>query len=462
MPASDVRVCFPSGTRMAVAQLLDRSYHRANTALYCYFLVVLAWAPLPLASNRDWSTRLLAGLLLAGGLWAVVLLLLRHLRVTPALRGAWLPLAALVLVQLWVALQLALGISVTPDATRQALLLGCGLVAAFVLVLLLVDSRERVLFTTRVMIWCGVIQAFFAGAMMMSDVEQIAFLDKIFDRGSASGTFVNRNHLAGFLEMNLAIGIGMLVAQLHSSPAANWREFTRRTIDTMLSRKFRLRLYLAIMVIALVLTRSRMGNSAFFTSLLVCGALGMVLQRRVTRNAVVFFVSLLLVDMYILGNWFGVDEVVERLRNTSLEEEHRDEVARDSIVMWRDHFWAGTGADTFFLAYVDGGYMSEDSLYFRHAENDYLELGSGFGFIGFSLLATTVLASLRQALLAQRRRKSRVLQGLGFASTMGVTSILIHSFSDFNLHITVNSLWFIVLLAFAWVAAFAREGREQA
>ena len=74
----------------------------------------------------------------------MVLLLLRRLRVTPALRGAWLPLAALVLVQLWVALQLALGISVTPDATRQALLLGCGLVAAFVLVLLLVDSRERV------------------------------------------------------------------------------------------------------------------------------------------------------------------------------------------------------------------------------------------------------------------------------------------------------------------------------
>ncbi|MEH6590027.1 MAG: O-antigen ligase family protein [Halioglobus sp.] len=429
-----------------------KSYHWANSALFYYFLAVLAWAPLPLGSNRDWSTRLLAGLLLAGLLWAAVLFFIRYLRLTPALRAAWPALAALLVAQVWVAAQLAFGISVAPESTRLALLLGCALVAAFVLVLLLVDSRERILLTARVMVWCGVFQAFFAGAIMMSDVEQVAFLDKTFGRSSASGTFVNRNHLAGFLAMNLAIGIGMLLAQLERHPAHNWREFMRRTIDTILSRKFRLRLYLAIMVIGLVLTRSRMGNSAFFSALLVCGVLGMVLQQRVTRSAVIFFVSLLLIDAYIVGNWFGVDEVVERLQNTSLEVEKRDEVAIDSFAMWRDNFWTGTGADTFFEAYVYGGYMSPDSLHYRHAHNDYLEIGTGFGFIGFALLATAVLTSLRQALLAQRRRRSRVLQGLGFASVMGVTGMLIHSFADFNLHIPVNSLWFVVLLGFAWVA----------
>lgn len=437
------------------------AYHRANTALFYYFLVVLAWAPLPLGSNRDWSTRLLAGLLLAGLLWALVLLVLRHLRVTPALGKAWPVLAALVLTQVWVAAQLALGISVAPESTRMALLLGCALVAAFVLVLLLVDSRERILLIARVMVWCGVLQAFFAGVMMMSDVQEVAFLDKTFGRGRATGTFINPNHLAGFLQMNLAIGIGMLIAQLHRHPAGTWREFMRRSIDTVLSRKFRLRLYLAIMVIGLVLTRSRMGNTAFFSSLLVCGMLGMVLQQRLTRNAVIFFVSLLLIDMYIVGNWFGVDEVVQRLQNTNFEEERRDVVALDSFVMWKDNFWVGTGADTFFQAYVHGGYMSSNSLYYRHAHNDYLEIGTGYGFIGFALLGAAVLTSLWQALLAQRRRSSRVLKGLGFASMMGVGSILVHSFADFNLHIPANSLWFMVLLAFAWVAAALPEGPKQ-
>jgi O-antigen ligase len=230
----------------------------------------------------------------------------------------------------------------------------------------------------------------------------------------------------------------------------------------VLSSKFRLRLYLAIMVVALVLTRSRMGNTAFFSSLLLCGVVGLALQQRLTRAAALFFISLLLIDLYIVGNWFGVDEVVERLQNTTLATEKRDEVARDTLLMWRDHFWVGTGADTFFQAYVYGGYMSPDSLYYRHAENDYLEIGSGFGFIGFALFTTAVLTSLWQTVLAQKRKGSRVFQGLGFASMMGITSILIHSFSDFNLHIPANSLWFVVLLAFAWVAASAKDTRDTA
>lgn len=439
-----------------------KPYHWSNTALFYYLLAVLVWAPLPLASNRDWSTRLLAGLLLAGLLWTLLLMLLRHIRVTPALRKAWPALLALLAVQAWVGMQLILDISVEPASTRLALLLGVALTATFFLVLVLVDSRERILAITGVMVGCGVFQAFFASAAMMSDLEQIAFLDKTFERSSASGTYINRNHLAGFLEMNLALGIGMLLAQLHRHPAQTWREFMQRTIDIVLSSKFRLRLYLAIMVVALVLTRSRMGNTAFFSSLMLCGVVGLALQQRLTRSAVIFFVSLLLIDMYIVGNWFGVEEVVERLQNTTLDTEKRDEVARDTVVMWRDHFWVGTGADTFFQAYVYGGYMSPDSLYYRHAENDYLEIGSGFGFIGFALLGIAVLTSLWQAVLAQRRRGSRVRQGLGFASMMGITSILIHSFADFNLHIPANSLWFVVLLAFAWVAVSRENTREEA
>jgi len=411
------------------------SHPVANSTLFYYFLAILVWAPLPLASNRDWSTILLSALLLSALLWAAVLLALGYLKITPALRQSTPALAALIATQLWVAMQLVLGISVAPASTRLALLFGTALVAAFILVLLLVDSRERLQSITGTMVVCGVFQAFFASAMMLSDAEHIVFLDKTFNRGSASGTFINRNHLAGFLEMNLAIGIGVLLSQLYRDPAGSWREFIRRSVNTLLSHKFRLRLYLAIMVVGLVLTRSRMGNSAFFLSLLFCGVTGMVLQRRVTRNAVIFFVSLFLVDLYIVGNWFGVDQV-----------------AIDTLVMWRDHFWTGTGADTFFEAYIYGGYMSPDSLYYRHAHNDYLEIGTGFGFIGFALLGIAVLSSLWQALVAQRRRSSRTYQGLGYASTMGVISVLLHSFTDFNLHVPVNSLWFIVLLAFAWIA----------
>ncbi len=99
-------------------QSAAKPYHWTNTALFYYLLAVLAWAPLPLASNRDWSTRLLAGLLLAGLLWSLLLMLLRHLRVTPALRRAWPALLALLAVQAWVGMQLMLDISVEPALHR--------------------------------------------------------------------------------------------------------------------------------------------------------------------------------------------------------------------------------------------------------------------------------------------------------------------------------------------------------
>ncbi|HEY6131937.1 MAG TPA: hypothetical protein VIV27_07955, partial [Halioglobus sp.] len=178
-----------------------KPYHWANTALFYYVLIILVWAPLPLASNRDWSTRLLASLLIGGLLWSLLLIAFHQLRVWSALRKAWPALTALLAVQVWVGMQLTFNISIEPASTQLALLFGLALVAAFFLVLVLVDSQERILTIAQVMVACGVFQAFFAGIAMMSDLEQVAFLDKIFDRKAASGTFVNRNHLAGFLEM---------------------------------------------------------------------------------------------------------------------------------------------------------------------------------------------------------------------------------------------------------------------
>jgi len=75
----------------------------------------------------------------------------------------------------------------------------------------------------------------------------------------------------------------------------------------------RLRLYLVMMVIALVLTHSRMGNVAFFFSLLIAGIIGLLLSRRAPRSTVILLTSLIIIDMFIVGAWFGIDKVAQRL-----------------------------------------------------------------------------------------------------------------------------------------------------
>ena len=96
--------------------------------------------------------------------------------------------------------------------------------------------------------------------------------------------FVNPNHLAGFLEIALAVGIGLLIADLEDTGQRTWRRFVRDIAQVLLSRKAPLRIFLIVMVVGLVMTRSRMGNTAFFSSLLVAGAIGLALSRHASNR----------------------------------------------------------------------------------------------------------------------------------------------------------------------------------
>ncbi len=72
----------------------------------------------------------------------------------------------------------------------------------------------------------------------------------------------------------------------------------------------------------------------------------------------------------------------------------------------------------------------------------------------FALLGFSVLASLWAAIRAQLTRRDRLLQGMGFAATMGIIALLIHSAVDFNLQIPANAAMFVILMALAWVCRY--------
>jgi len=158
-------------------------------------------------------------------------------------------------------------ISVDVNATREMLITSLAYVLIFALVLLLVDNMKRLRVFVLWLIVIGVLQAVFASLALFGSQEIY------YGSSSAQGTFANRNQLAGFLELNLAIGIGLLLSSMSEQGSRSWRERIRGWAQSLLSRKVRIRIYLAIMVITLVLTHSRMGNTAFFSSMTIAGVL---------------------------------------------------------------------------------------------------------------------------------------------------------------------------------------------
>ena len=348
--------------------------------------------------------------------------------------------------------------TVSTGESRLYLVESLGYFFLFVLVLLTVRGTKRRQFLAMTLVFSGLFQALYGSFVVLTGIDYLFFSGQENNPGSATGTFSVRNHFAGYLEMGLALGIGLLVGTLNTGQAARtWREFFVDSIDTLLGPKMRLRIFLAIMVIALVLSRSRMGNAAFFMSLPLCGVLFMILQRKIHKGAIILFVSLILVDVLIVSQWFGLDQVAERIQSTSTETEMRDEVIRDTLTMLPDYQLFGSGAGTYmqtFQRYDD----VRAARMVDFAVNDYLEFLVEFGWVGYVPLAILVLYSLFKAANAMAKRRTQLFRGIGFGAMMGTVSILIHSFVDFNLQMPANALLFVLLLALALLSMSLERG----
>ncbi|MBU1962853.1 MAG: O-antigen ligase family protein [Gammaproteobacteria bacterium] len=351
-------------------------------------------------------------------------------------------------------------LSIDPFASWSGFQLSSALILIFLLTIQFASNRQRIRGLGYAIVLSGVFQAVYGAYMTLSGANHGLFLEYYLNNDVATGTFINRNHLAGYLEMALAVGIGLLIAELRGGEGSNgWRQRVRGWIHLVFSTKARIRLYLVLMVIALVLTHSRGGNSAFFISMLVAGVIGLILSRHAPKSTVILLASLVVIDILIVGTFFGVEKVAQRLEETRLERETRDEVDIYSIKLVGDHPLTGTGLGSFYGAFMP--YKGDDVLlYYDHAHNDYLEFASETGWIGLGLLGLLVAVSFVSALIAQARRHDPLMRGISFAVIMGVIALLIHSSVDYNLQIPANAATFMVLLAFGWISLQYRSGME--
>jgi putative inorganic carbon (HCO3(-)) transporter len=351
-------------------------------------------------------------------------------------------------------------ISVDIHSSIQALLKSLCYTCVFVLTIVLLNTRSKLLNLARAMVYAAVAHSIYAVLMHLESAQGEFFGTLMNHADSASGTFSNRNHFAGYLEMNLAIGIGMLIAGLSDRSADTWKRFLSHLIEWVLSPKMLLRISLCILVIALTTTHSRMGNTAFFSSLLVAGVVGVLLSRHATRSTVLLLLSLIAIDLLIVGSWFGVEKLAKRIEATTIGDvEMREEPAAYTIDLIKDYLWLGSGPGTFYITFPR--YRPETIPYFYdYAHNDYAQFAAESGLIGLGILGLIVTLTLSKALVAQWERRDPLMRGMSFACIMGTTAILIHSWVDFNLQIPSNAIYFIVLLAFGWIAANLRKDEQ--
>lgn len=420
-------------------------------------LVLLVWLPLPIGSNRDWSVALLILVCALLGIGWAVNTLRRNRESGPTLKAGLPMLGLLLLCQAWVLVQWLAGITVDVGSTFQSLMLGCAYALLFLLVVDLFRTRKRLSLLLATLAVSGTFQAFFGVVMTLSGVESLLLVPKTSYLGDATGTFINRNHLAGYLEMTLACGIGLLLALRDERPF-RWVNL----LEMLLGPKARLRLALILMMIALVMSHSRMGNTAFFASLILVGGVFLLADKANRLRNAVILASFVLLDVLIVSQYFGLQRLVDRISNTQFHSvvvdgqrveanELRDDVFAQAIPLAREHWLGGHGAGTFEVVFPRVA-SEEIAYHFDHAHNDYLQFIIEYGLLGSLPLLVFVLWALYQAQRAMWLRESVYRSGVGFGASVGIVALLIHSLADFNLQIPANAATYVVICAIGVLA----------
>jgi O-antigen ligase len=321
------------------------------------------------------------------------------------------------------------------------------------------ESRRRFVFF---LVALGVFEALYGLAEYLAGWQYIWNVRRRYYRTAATGTYVNHNHFAGFLEMVLPLALALALYHWRKS-----RRRSRRSVsglfeflgDSERLKSLLLALAAALMLVSIVFSFSRMGMIAALFSLAVMAAVISITRRRHGASAATPLRAVLIVSFlaaaFAIVAWLGVGPVVQHFellpQNEPLAVGGQGRIAlwHETLPLLRAHPWTGIGLGGFPYAFTRLQNMKL-TFVFDYAHNDYLqlaiELGVPFAAVLFALIYWLVLRTLRAAVWS----RSEFTRAVALGSLAGAAALLLHSAADFNLYIPANALVFASVLGLGY------------
>jgi O-antigen ligase len=248
---------------------------------------------------------------------------------------------------------------------------------------------------------------------------------------SSFGPYVDHSHYAGLMEMLTPIPLAMAL-----------------THDAKRHRQLLWMVAGILMAATIFVCGSRGGMTAFAVQIVFLAVLFVTRQSR--RTTWTLFAICLAIATFVA--WIDSDRVMKRMGSmwdplTNSGVTSRLEVARDVPRMVRLRPIAGWGLGVFPIIYPQYRSFSTN-LVVNQAHNDYLQALVETGILG-SACVVWFIVNLYRSGLRNVRAHSRVATVRALGPLVGCTGILVHSLSDFNLHIPANAALFFVLCGIA-------------
>ncbi|HKE59404.1 MAG TPA: O-antigen ligase family protein [Pyrinomonadaceae bacterium] len=427
--------------RLRVADVLSRSIFGAMASL----LVLTA---VPYGTAEFWWKSAFVSAVFIIFVVAIIEWLLRGDQKVGEV-SVWLPVLSLSVLGF---LQTTRTLSADPYATRFVVLQLLALTACLILLYRYVNTESRLRWLVYFVIGVAVASAIY-GILRQTMQHSPGFLLPKIKPQQGYGQFVNKNHFALLQEMAFGLGLGMMLA------GAIKRE--------------RVLLLVALLLpiwTGLVLSNSRGGILAMLAQVVAVGLLlaslkepgiGMLNSMSLRLGLVAVLSAVVLLGVF----WIGGDALVGSLDSASSEIRvnadglrqgvTRNEIWRATGKMFQAHPMLGVGLGGYWVA-ITTYHDASGTMTPQEAHNDYLELLSSGGLVGFALGVWFVVAVVRRA-LKNLRSSNRFCRAVCFGAVIGLCGVAMHSLVDFGLHMMVNALLFMTLV----MMATARIERER-
>ncbi len=245
------------------------------------------------------------------------------------------------------------------------------------------------------------------------------------------GTYVNKNHFAGLLEMALPLTAAYAAAL-----------FARRSQVKAMAM-----LSLALLILAgLVCSLSKMGFAAALAGLLVAGALGIAAKVHGGKKwlpiaalaALVLFSFVFLPSDAFVANFGGLTSKGQAAL------EGRGPIWRETLHLIAAYPAFGCGLGNYETAFLRYQASVVDRV-FTYAHNDYLQIAAELGIVGFLIAAVLLLPVFARPFRAASHGPDRTARYLALGCAGAIAAISLHSLADFNMYVPANAL------ALAWI-----------
>ncbi|AGF78366.1 lipid A core-O-antigen ligase-like enyme [Desulfocapsa sulfexigens DSM 10523] len=316
----------------------------------------------------------------------------------------------------------------------------------YILTVQLLSNSSLLKKTVKIIAGLATIIAFLAILQKFTSPDLIYWFRPVPERTQPFGPWINYNHYAGFMELLFPIVLALFF--FYRPHKTTHRTFRHNIVSIFSTPGSNIHFFLgfgAVLILASIfLSLSRGGTISATLALLFF----LLLASKKTKNTGLILPTVIIGGVLLAMTWFGWDSLFARFNSSTTETGTlvfgRWQIWQACAPLIKDNLLSGTGFGTFVHAYPQYN-IQPDSRTVGHAHNDYIELLTDGGLIGFLLSAFFVFTILKHGFKGLTLRKDTYSIFLIIGSLSAILSILVHSIFDFNMHNGANGLYFFLL-----------------